>query len=261
MARSTRSYASATIPPHCATSIARGINSEIATPIIIDDIAWGMVWASTRPARHPLTSRSRSRRCACRRAGRAGRRAHRTAGRSRKRSALRDPLTRLGNRRVLDEKLRSIFRKNPLDRQDCALIMCDVDELKIVNDTPRPRRGRRACCSTRHERYAARSPVSTQSRSAASAATSSASCSSGGSATRASRRRSRGAARRPRRAPPFGVVRYRDRRRVHREPSQLLRAADVAQIRTESGPAGRRAIECRIRGSAAPGAPDLISYT
>jgi diguanylate cyclase (GGDEF)-like protein len=49
--------------------------------------------------------------------------------------ALRDPLTGLGNRRVLDEKLRAIFRRPPLDRQDCALIMCDVDELKIVNDT------------------------------------------------------------------------------------------------------------------------------
>ena len=32
--------------------------------------------------------------------------------------ALRDPLTGLGNRRVLEEKLTTIFERNPVDRQD-----------------------------------------------------------------------------------------------------------------------------------------------
>jgi diguanylate cyclase (GGDEF)-like protein len=112
----------------------RGINSEIAAPIIIDDIAWGMVWASTRPARHPLTAASLEiLRVVAAQAAIGVEHTERLQGLET--LALRDPLTGLGNRRVLDEKLRSIFRKNALDRQDCALIMCDVDELKIVNDT------------------------------------------------------------------------------------------------------------------------------
>jgi len=112
----------------------RGINSEIAAPIIIDDIAWGMVWASTRPARHPLTSVAlETLRVVASQAAVGVAHTERLAGLET--LALRDPLTGLGNRRVLDEKLRSIFRKNPLDRQDVALIMCDVDELKVVNDT------------------------------------------------------------------------------------------------------------------------------
>jgi diguanylate cyclase (GGDEF)-like protein len=112
----------------------RGINSEIAAPIIIDDIAWGMVWASTRPARHPLTAASLDTLRVVAAQAAIGV-AHTERLQGLETLALRDPLTGLGNRRVLDEQLRSIFRKNALDRQDCALIMCDVDELKIVNDT------------------------------------------------------------------------------------------------------------------------------
>ncbi|MEO8697864.1 MAG: diguanylate cyclase [Acidimicrobiales bacterium] len=112
----------------------RGINSEIAAPIIIDDIAWGMVWASTRPARHPLTAASlETLRVVAAQAAIGVEHTERLQGLET--LALRDPLTGLGNRRVLDQKLRAIFRKNALDRQDCALIMCDVDELKVVNDT------------------------------------------------------------------------------------------------------------------------------
>ncbi|HEV8296442.1 MAG TPA: GGDEF domain-containing protein, partial [Acidimicrobiales bacterium] len=48
--------------------------------------------------------------------------------------ALRDPLTGLGNRRVLDAKLRRIFARPPIARQDTAVIICDVDGLKDVND-------------------------------------------------------------------------------------------------------------------------------
>jgi diguanylate cyclase (GGDEF)-like protein len=112
----------------------RGINSEIAAPIVIDDVPWGMVWASTRPPRQPLTVASLDiLRVVATQAAIGVAHTERLAGLET--LALRDPLTGLGNRRVLDEKLRSIFRRAPLDRQDCALIMCDVDELKIVNDT------------------------------------------------------------------------------------------------------------------------------
>jgi diguanylate cyclase (GGDEF)-like protein len=112
----------------------RGINSEIAAPIVIDDVPWGMVWASTRPARLPLTAAALDTlRVVAIQAAIGVAHTERLAGLET--LALRDPLTGLGNRRVLDEKLRSIFRRGPLERQDCALIMCDVDELKIVNDT------------------------------------------------------------------------------------------------------------------------------
>jgi diguanylate cyclase (GGDEF)-like protein len=112
----------------------RGVNSEIAAPIVIDDQPWGMVWASTRPPRQPLTPAALDAlRVVAVQAAIGVAHTERLEGLET--LALRDPLTGLGNRRVLDEKLRAIFRRGPLDRQDCALIMCDVDELKIVNDT------------------------------------------------------------------------------------------------------------------------------
>lgn len=51
------------------------------------------------------------------------------------RMALRDQLTGLANRHELYRVLDGIFERPPLERVDCALIMCDVDGLKIVNDT------------------------------------------------------------------------------------------------------------------------------
>lgn len=49
--------------------------------------------------------------------------------------ALRDPLTGLANRRVLDQRLAAVFERPLADRSDVALIMCDVDRLKSINDT------------------------------------------------------------------------------------------------------------------------------
>lgn len=51
------------------------------------------------------------------------------------RMALRDQLTGLANRHELYRVLDEIFERPPLERVDCALIMCDVDGLKVVNDT------------------------------------------------------------------------------------------------------------------------------
>ncbi len=48
--------------------------------------------------------------------------------------ALRDQLTGLANRHVLNAVLDEIFERDPIERQDCAVIMCDVDGLKLVND-------------------------------------------------------------------------------------------------------------------------------
>ena len=51
------------------------------------------------------------------------------------RMALRDQLTGLGNRHELYRELDAIFARPPAERIDTALIMCDVDGLKVVNDT------------------------------------------------------------------------------------------------------------------------------
>ena len=49
--------------------------------------------------------------------------------------ARRDQLTGLANRRHLEGELNHIFEGPDSDRVDVALIMCDVDGLKTVNDT------------------------------------------------------------------------------------------------------------------------------
>ena len=49
--------------------------------------------------------------------------------------ALRDQLTGLSNRHELYRVLDQIFERPALERSDTALIMCDVDGLKVINDT------------------------------------------------------------------------------------------------------------------------------
>jgi len=51
------------------------------------------------------------------------------------RMALYDQLTGLANRHELYRILDDIFERPAMDRLDTALIMCDVDGLKVVNDT------------------------------------------------------------------------------------------------------------------------------
>ncbi len=111
----------------------RGLRSEAAWPIIIGDSIWGVVWAATRAGAtlldhdHLATLRLVATHVAA-----AVTQAQRIA--EFEELALRDPLTGLANRRVLEEKLAEIFDRPPVERQDVALIMCDVDGLKLVND-------------------------------------------------------------------------------------------------------------------------------
>lgn len=112
---------------------ARGISSEMAAPIVIGGEVWGMMWASTRGTTRPFDQHSLAAlRVAVVQAAIGIEHADRLAGLET--LALRDPLTGLANRRVLDRELRELFRRAPLDRRDAALIMIDVDELKQVND-------------------------------------------------------------------------------------------------------------------------------
>ncbi len=112
----------------------RGLGSEAAWPIIIGDSIWGIVWATTRDDEAVLDHDHLSTlRLVATHAAAAISQAQRIA--EFEELALSDPLTGLGNRRVLEEKLDSIFQRSPIDRQDVALIMCDVDGLKQINDT------------------------------------------------------------------------------------------------------------------------------
>lgn len=112
----------------------RGLRSEAAWPIIIGDSVWGVAWATTHADAGMLdhddlaTLRLVSTHVAA-----AVSQAERIA--EFEALALSDPLTGLGNRRVLEQQLTQIFDRSPIDRQDVALIMCDVDGLKIVNDS------------------------------------------------------------------------------------------------------------------------------
>ncbi len=52
-----------------------------------------------------------------------------------KRKIWTDPLTKLGNRRLLDERFDDIFRLQVEAGQDLAVVMLDVDNFKVINDT------------------------------------------------------------------------------------------------------------------------------
>ncbi len=112
----------------------RGLRSEAAWPIIIGDSVWGVVWATTVADVGLLDHDDLSTlRLVATHVAAAVSQAERIA--EFEELALRDPLTGLGNRRVLEQQLAQIFGRSPIDRQDVALIMCDVDGLKAVNDT------------------------------------------------------------------------------------------------------------------------------
>jgi len=112
----------------------RGLRSEAAWPINIGDDVWGFVTATTRADQRNLDHDDLlTLRLVATHISAAVVQAERFA--EFEELAFTDPLTGLGNRRVLEHRLNDIFARPTVDRQDVALIMCDVDGLKIVNDT------------------------------------------------------------------------------------------------------------------------------
>ncbi len=120
--------------PTSSSLHSRGLRSEAAWPIKIGNDVWGFVIATTladqRNLDHDdlLTLRLVATHIAA-----AVVQAERFA--EFEELAFTDPLTGLGNRRVLEHRLLDIFERPSVDRQDVALIMCDVDGLKVINDT------------------------------------------------------------------------------------------------------------------------------
>ncbi|MFT5203549.1 MAG: diguanylate cyclase (GGDEF)-like protein [Candidatus Aldehydirespiratoraceae bacterium] len=111
----------------------RGLRSEALWPINIGDSLWGLVIATTRAESNILDHDDLATlRLVATHIAAAVSQAQRIA--EFEELALRDPLTGLGNRRVLDERLQDVFSRPPVDRQDVAVVMCDVDGLKVVND-------------------------------------------------------------------------------------------------------------------------------
>lgn len=117
----------------------RGLSSEAVVPIIDQEHssgAWGIVWATTfsEHSRQLGPADLTQLRSIADDLALAIQRADRFA--EFENLALRDPLTGLWNRRILDESLGKIFsdpnRASP--SEDAAVIICDVDELKAVND-------------------------------------------------------------------------------------------------------------------------------
>lgn len=111
----------------------RRLRSEAAAPILVGGTVWGVVWATTGDEGHNLDHDDLATlHVVADNIAAAVTQAERVA--EFEALALRDPLTGLGNRRVLDEKLADVFTRTELERRDVAVIMCDVDGLKIVND-------------------------------------------------------------------------------------------------------------------------------
>lgn len=129
-----RTASDSTDPAGGRELVDRGLASEIAAPIMIGDTPWGVVWATTRAGQRELTERDvETLRLVASQVATGVTHAARFA--ELEELALRDPLTGLGNRRVLEATLREVFARPAIERQDTALIMCDVDGLKDINDT------------------------------------------------------------------------------------------------------------------------------
>jgi len=107
---------------------------DLVLPIIDADSAWGILVASRRPDEDSFDAHDISvlRHVASEAAEAVSRTVHWAKI---EHMALRDQLTGLANRHELYGVLDDIFERPPLERVDTALIMCDVDGLKLVNDT------------------------------------------------------------------------------------------------------------------------------
>ena len=109
-------------------------STAVAVPIMTNDETWGIVVASRRDDEPHFDEHDLSiiRHIASEAAAAVTSTAHWAEI---EHMALRDQLTGLANRHELYRVLDEIFERPPLERLDTALIMCDVDGLKVVNDT------------------------------------------------------------------------------------------------------------------------------
>lgn len=125
-----RSLSAANKPSNCAPSSI----DEIITPIMVSSQAWGLLVATRTPGSPSFSPEDRKMLAtiATEIADIVAATAHWA---DMEKMALGDQLTGIGNRHRLYRVLDSVFGRPPTTRADTALIMCDVDGLKVVNDS------------------------------------------------------------------------------------------------------------------------------
>ena len=112
---------------------ALGKESDIGVPVVVDGDVWGELWASTDPGAPRF--RGRDVRFVEAIAGQLAGVIARGEMFSRvSRLAFEDELTGLANRRALDERLEGATRRRREGTAPLTLMVCDVDELKTIND-------------------------------------------------------------------------------------------------------------------------------
>ena len=110
-----------------------GRHSSAAVPIVVAGTTWGEVWAC-RDAGLPVFS-ARDVRFLQTVAGQVAAAVGRTELFARMADlAFRDPLTGVGNRRALEERLELLLADALAAGRDLSILLCDVDNLKELND-------------------------------------------------------------------------------------------------------------------------------
>ncbi len=123
-----------TDPAEITLLLSIGKQSAVAVPIFFAGDMWGELYA-TRPAGdEPFTERDvRFLGTISRQVGAAIGRAELFSGMAE--LAFKDSLTGLSNRRALDERLEVAIADAVDSGSDLSLVLCDMDNLKLVNDT------------------------------------------------------------------------------------------------------------------------------
>jgi diguanylate cyclase (GGDEF)-like protein len=110
-----------------------GKESDVGVPVVVDGEVWGEAWASTGPGAPRF--RGRDVRFVEAIAGQLAGVIARGEMFSRvSRLAFEDELTGLANRRALDERLEGSTRRWRSGASPLTLMVCDMDELKTIND-------------------------------------------------------------------------------------------------------------------------------
>ncbi len=120
-----------------------GKESDIGVPVIVDGSVWGEIWATTAPGQ-PRFHGGDVRFLEGIAAQLAGVIARAEEFSDVARLAYEDPLTGLGNRRALEEKLEGAAERWRADGTQVSLMLCDLDDLKTINDSRGHHAGDRA---------------------------------------------------------------------------------------------------------------------
>ncbi len=145
MASSARPYFNSLDDPECDRASAAflhsvGKSSDLGVAIVVEEEVWGGVWASTLPS--DQTFRSEDVRFLEAIGGQLAAAITRAELFSKvSRLAYTDSLTGLANRRALEERLERALTRFDAGGTGVALLLCDVDKLKSINDSSGHGRG------------------------------------------------------------------------------------------------------------------------